>query len=62
MESSCVGYSVKQELNRKYRLRDLHKFQITDNFINAEPATDDFVEAVLGARNNSVNDSPRVSL
>jgi hypothetical protein len=40
----------------------IEKDKAWDNFINAEPATDDFVEAVLGARNNSVNDSPRVTL
>ena len=40
----------------------IEKDKTWDNFINAEPATDDFVEAVLGARNNPVNDSPRVNL
>jgi len=40
----------------------IEKDKAWDNFINAEPATDDFVEAVLGSRKNLVNDSPRVSL
>jgi len=40
----------------------IEKEKAWDNFINAEPATDDFVEAVLGARSNPVNDSPRVNL
>jgi len=40
----------------------IEKDKAWDNFINAEPATDDFVEAVLGARNNPVNDSNRAPL
>ena len=40
----------------------IEKDKAWDNFINAEPATDDFVEAVLGAKNNPTIDSPRVSL
>jgi len=40
----------------------IEKDKAWDSFINTEPATDDFVEAVLGARNNPVNDSPRDSL
>jgi antitoxin VapB len=40
----------------------IEKDKAWDNFINAEPATDDFVEAILGARNNSTPDSPRADL
>ena len=40
----------------------IEKNKAWDNFINSEPATDDFVEAVLGSRSNLVKDSPRVSL
>ena len=40
----------------------VEKDKAWDNFINTEPATDDFVEAILGARNNPVNDSPRIDL
>ena len=40
----------------------IEKDKAWDNFINAEPATDDFVEAVLGAKNNPTSDSPRVNL
>jgi len=38
----------------------IEKDKAWDNFINAEPVTDDFVEFVLGARNNPVNDSPKI--
>jgi antitoxin VapB len=40
----------------------IEKGKAWDNFINAEPATDDFVEAVLGTKNNPTSDSPRVNL
>jgi len=40
----------------------IEKDKAWDNFINTAPATDDFVEAVLGSRNNFVSDSPRADL
>ncbi|MCL2548881.1 MAG: type II toxin-antitoxin system VapB family antitoxin [Symbiobacteriaceae bacterium] len=40
----------------------IEKDKAWDNFFNTEPATDDFVEAVLAARNNPMTDSPRVPL
>ena len=40
----------------------IEKDKAWDNFINTEPATDDFVEAVLGSQSNPVHDSPRVNL
>jgi len=40
----------------------IEKDKAWDNFVNTEPATDDFVEAVLGARNSPVDDSQRVPL
>jgi antitoxin VapB len=40
----------------------IEKDKAWDNFINTEPATDDFVDAVLSARSNPEHDSPRVGL
>ncbi|MCL1974999.1 MAG: type II toxin-antitoxin system VapB family antitoxin [Firmicutes bacterium] len=40
----------------------IEKDKVWDNFINTEPATDDFVELVLAARNNLKPDSLRVDL
>ena len=40
----------------------IEKEKAWDNFINCEPASDDFVEAVLQVRNNSAPDSRRVGL
>jgi len=40
----------------------IEKEKALDHFLNTEPATDDFVEAVLAARKNPMVDSPRVPL
>ena len=56
---NCAEVGI-QRVGKKICL--IEKDKAWDNFINAEPATDDFVEAVLGARNNPAKDSTRVCL